>query len=101
MVMDKGVGKSFTKKPAEKRKSTDVAEKENDRSTFRGGRGGGYRSGYQAPTSSLAIEQAVASYLAGKGGQQQAWVAPVASHQPPMRCYKCNELSHVAKNCPN
>ena len=67
-------------------------------SRARGGRGGFHNRGghYQSGHSQGAIEAAVQAYLAGRGGQNQA-----RGNATKSRCYKCNELNHFAKNCPN
>lgn len=70
------------------------------RATYRGGRGS-YRSSYQAyggAQSSASLESALASLLQrGGGGQPQAR----GGSSKVLRCFKCNESSHLAKQCPN
>ena len=71
------------------------------RASYRGGRGS-YRAGYQGyggAQPSANLESALASFLQkGGGGQGQA---RGGGGGKVLRCFKCNETSHLAKSCPN
>ena len=72
---------------------------------YRGQRGyrgcrGGYRGGYQSHGGRSDLETVLARVLqAGGGGVQSTRGYGGASKAP--RCFKCNESSHLAKQCPN
>ena len=60
---------------------------------------GGYKQPFQSQSHSSDLEVAIAKLLS-RGGASQS-MRNTGGSSKTLRCFKCNETSHLAKQCPN